>query len=66
VKDVSATQDVAKRNKLFGELDQRTMDQVPIIPWLWSADALLTSPRVKNFVYYALGDSMDLAVVAVQ
>jgi len=66
VADVSKTTDQSKKNDLFAQIDKRALDQVPLVPWLWDASALLVSPRVKNFVFFAMADAIDLAVVAVQ
>jgi len=66
IAQVAKTTDQTKKNALFGQIDKQAMDQVPIVPWLWDSSSLLVSPRVKNFVFFAMADQIDLAVVAVQ
>ena len=66
IAQVAKTTVQSAKNTLFAQIDKQAMDQVPLVPWLWDASSLLVSPRVKNFVFFAMADSVDLSVVAVQ
>ena len=66
VAQVAKTTVQSQKNSLFAQIDKQAMDQVPLVPWLWDSSSLLVSPNVKNFVFFAMADAIDLAVVAVQ
>jgi peptide/nickel transport system substrate-binding protein len=60
------TTKASELNKIYGDIDKRILDQVPLVPWLWDASPNMVSPRVKNYVYLLQCACLDLAVAAVQ